>query len=719
MGGAFSIFDSKGPSTSPPHAGGAGHRPAGGHPAAAPPPRPPPPPELSPAELWRMMQVLPGAERRAAQMLLGLAVGDACGLPFELWHSRQNRVTADAALWHRDPAAGSRELRHLVLSLQVERLRRPGPLSAYARTFSDDTVCTDLKMAAVVQCLCVMQTNKRGDKRGGDPGELLWRCMMSQYIAWATNAGKALFQGTGGFTNSLMESAQRPVSSWGTPAFREAGRRFSATWPEQWYLDEVEGKCNGGAARHGGGGRIDAAQLSRASYGNGAVMSLAPGPIVEAVVSEKAPDYRVSLPALAALSRTHRHPHAVLGAELMGELCCAILRKQVGTTAAIPKCLLGSVAWNKVMTTDDLRLSAAYPIRAFQSWLKDGDCTEEEQRDAVYCFMGRASADLARHPPPWLCRGGARMGQLLRHFANHDDDFADGPQRRLRLADGEEVRFSQRALNTVLAAAWCAAGAQSVWELIARVIYIGGDADTIGAVAGQIACPLLPPEEVFQEFLTFVALDTCTDRAPCAEVARAAALRYAHRAMLFSSGRWDQLFQVPTLVDPAYAGLTDPHGAQAVRPARQGPRPRVLWLDAAFGNGTKSFAPGAQRRREAGLALERDCDLTRASQWQDALQRLVSSLQEGKRQFNFVIMDHRRDDGELKPGEELLRDVSELCGTDGPTLVFLTPYRDDIMAAKVSSLPAKMVRQDRPQQLLDLVVGNPLPSAPARVPPEV
>ena len=73
-------------------------------------------------------------------------------------------------------------------------------------------------------------------------------------------------------------------------------------------------------------------------------------------------------------------------------------------------------------------------------------------------------------------------------------------------------------------AIWCAAGAKTCVGWLQRMLYVGGDTDTIGAVAGspsvdlcshhkdllcacrscraagQIACPLLEPDDVMRSF---------------------------------------------------------------------------------------------------------------------------------------------------------------------------------------------------------------------------
>lgn len=94
-----------------------------------------------------------------------------------------------------------------------------------------------------------------------------------------------------------------------------------------------------------------------------------------------------------------------------------------------------------------------------------------------------------------------------------------------------------------------------------RRFYVGGDSDTVGAVAGQIACPLLDTGDVIENYKKFVAVDdsflsilhrTCS----------AAARRYLHRAILFASGNWVEMLNVPRLVDPYYEGITEQFGVR-------------------------------------------------------------------------------------------------------------------------------------------------------------
>jgi len=132
---------------------------------------------------------------------------------------------------------------------------------------------------------------------------------------------------------------------------------------------------------------------------------------------------------------------------------------------------------------------------------------------------------------------------------------------RLTVAGSQDecVRFSQRGLNSVIIAIWSAHGSTTCWDWLQRVLYVGGDADTVGAVTGQIACPLLDLSEVAANFRRFVALDVPVCADPYV-VNTAAARRFWYRCLLFAQGCWAQLLSTPRLVDPAYEGITTADG---------------------------------------------------------------------------------------------------------------------------------------------------------------
>lgn len=140
---------------------------------------------------------------------------------------------------------------------------------------------------------------------------------------------------------------------------------------------------------------------------------------------------------------------------------------------------------------------------------------------------------------------------------------------RMFLNGTEPLRFSQRALNSVIIGAWCVEHAVrhnlSMWSVLERCLYVGGDTDTVGAVAGQLAGPLLPLDEVCSYFRRFAGLDkSCLPptaiesfeeyQKPCLGcwAAGAAARRYFHRACLFSSNDWATMLTRPALNDPKY-----------------------------------------------------------------------------------------------------------------------------------------------------------------------
>ena len=155
---------------------------------------------------------------------------------------------------------------------------------------------------------------------------------------------------------------------------------------------------------------------------------------------------------------------------------------------------------------------------------------------------------------------------MLQAAANWDDDhghnWCQRNGKKLSRApphNAEPVLFSQRGLNTVLIALWCATGVQTPWEMVDRVIYVGGDSDTVGAVAGQIACAMLPESAVMEAFDTAVGLlstSITAENRTVVTMARAAAARYRHRVKLFVKGELETLHATPSMIDPEYPDLT-------------------------------------------------------------------------------------------------------------------------------------------------------------------
>merc|ERR1712127_366645 len=97
-----------------------------------------------------------------------------------------------------------------------------------------------------------------------------------------------------------------------------------------------------------------------------------------------------------------------------------------------------------------------------------------------------------------------------------------------------------------------------MWDVIERIIYVGGDVDTVGAVAGQLIGPMLTATEMCCSFRRYVGLDWMhlSRASPQGKVAGAAARRFFHRAVLFAGGQWQDLLNKRSLTDPVYEGLT-------------------------------------------------------------------------------------------------------------------------------------------------------------------
>jgi len=672
--------------------------------------------------LERELASLPPPARRGVLALLGLSLGDVLGLPFELAAHVKNRHRADAAA-----ARGIAELRRLTLDVVVERLGQRGPRNAYARTFSDDTACADLKMGAVVQCCELL---RRASFPDVNPPDLLWRCYLSQMLAWSRKNGGALFQGYGGFTKALL----KPEGMRSLPVCSDLGVAEvmgCSSWPVDWFIEHADEHCAGRG-------------VAAASYGNGTVMCYVPQVLAAEVCGWYPPEgwtcgvctlcnapgaatcdachgpapvtRSTGGPALVAalprLGNMHQHPDARKGAELLEETLRAVLKGDLATCAGLRAAVSSSATW-RALVESPLAQHPAYPVQAFHTFLLEGDCGASDAAAFVARLTGVESPPLAAALHSGWCenQGGMNFGQLLRTCANWDDDCGSGFQ-KLALPDGEAVRFSQRGLNSVLIALWCCCGATSVWDWAGRMLYVGGDSDTIGAVCGQIACPLLGEARVCQAFHHFVAVGDCVRR-PCAEVAAAAARRYFRRALLFSAGYWRQLAAEPRLVETTYPGLTDRAGEVALG---DNGFVKVLWVDRAFapagsgGGHSGGYGSGGSRaeaaRRHFAEEAERRGELRvrRAVSNDEAIEVLSTARAAGGAfpAFDAVISDlHRGRDPEA--GLALLQFVDSLWDGDDasrPLFCLLTPYYDSAINAAVKRRPRTcLVRHDRPEAI--------------------
>lgn len=630
------------------------------------------------------LSALSGPAKRAALSMLGLSVGDCTGLPFELGAHKHNRQRVDKA----NEAGGTWDLQRLVLELVVERLGHHGPNNTYARPFSDDTVCADLKAAALAEWA---QLRRRSGFSEQDTGDLLWKCYLAQLLAWSDASGGALFQGYGGFTKQLLRPDKGPRAP---SPFLNIGEDVPgcSTWPEDWFLVHAEEHCAGSK------------DWGVASYGNGAVMCFVPQ-VAAAHVGEAgggASNSGLDSRALGRLGDTHRHPEARVGAALLHDILSAVIQGSVTSCDELPTAIRSCSQW-KALLEGPLAEHAVYPLRPFDAFLARGDCTEDDALAFITRLTNLESPPLQQTAMPVVADGtnGAMMGKLLRTAANWDDEYGgtNGMEsRKLCLPDGEPIRFSQRGLNSVLIALWCCCRAKTTWAWISRLLYVGGDADTVGAVCGQIASPLLPQDDVCRAFRRFVAVADCMQRRPCADAAQAAARRYFRRTLLFCAGHWERLARYPRLVDPSYPELAGA-GARTDAP------PRVLWVDRAFAGGQRGRAEAA--RLHAAEEAERRglVRLRRASTRQEALDALQLAMV-GTEGFDAVVSElHLGRDSEA--GLELLQIVDSLW--DGararrPLFCLLTPYHDGQVSAVVRSRPrTSSVRHDRPEQIIRAV----------------
>ncbi|CAE7039332.1 unnamed protein product [Symbiodinium sp. CCMP2592] len=526
-------------------------------------PRPPPELDSSTSEpsfkdLETHCRKLNPQQRSALLGLLGTAIGDAVGLPFELHAHAKNRERFAIQQGESGESAAARFWSD-VMPFLSSRLS-PAEGTSFCRSYSDDTVCTDLKMHAIAKVVWTCGAMKVPENR-------LFEALMQEFLAWAHGSGGQLFQGYGGFTKDLLKPSRgnrlghlkielfQPDSDyWPTedflrfaqelgganvlalaPVLSRVGR--SAGFLEQFRLEEhCSGSYPGGFP----------------SFGNGAVMSMTPQVLFQMAGAG---------PAAQVLCCTHSEASAMLAADLLSELLRGIHERKLKSGKDIGRFVLKSAAWKQsVARLNQLQDDGyVYPCAAFREFLESGDCKADTANSFLHTLITKGNlppseSELVTHPGPF-----GYFGEMLRIAANFDDDAVRQGNRLV--VEGRPdvlVRFSQRGMNTTIMAIWCAAGAKTCVDWLQRMLYVGGDTDTIGAVAGQIACPLLEPDDVMKSFRQGVALDGLHGQAVA--VANAAARRFFYRSLLFVRASWSQLLQTPRLVDAKYDGLTTPDG---------------------------------------------------------------------------------------------------------------------------------------------------------------
>jgi len=469
-------------------------------------------------DLEQLLRGLPDKQRRAAQSLLCLAVGDAAGLPFEFRQEKREQIEQCCDGYRQRPGPASQKQIDSCIRRSIESRTSGRPAgTSFCRTFSDDTACTDLKMQSVAK----IATLGRGASRPE-----FFRQLMSEYICWASNARGNLFQGTGGFTRSFLrprksqcrnvsQAGNEPTAEFLTYAESFFGGELPNTWP---------------------------------SWGNGAVMSFAPQAVLMSAAGHEAIAGEV-LAGADILSSTHRHHTAQKGAQLLGDLLLQLYNSDIKDFAELLPACVHCEVWKELreMAVHDNH-GYIYPIRELEAVARVGDCSAEDADAFLHNLTGKHN--LLREE----CYG--CFGELLRVASNFGEiEYIYARNTK------EPVKFSQRGLNSVIIAIWCVAGSRSMMDVLERLLYVGGDTDTIGAVAGQFVGPLLSAEEVCHYFKRFVALDGIeTDGAEHLEVAAASAKRFFYRSVHFASSNWAELLLHRPLSDPIYEGLTDESG---------------------------------------------------------------------------------------------------------------------------------------------------------------
>lgn len=539
--------------------------------------------------LTTRLLALPGDEKRVAMSLIGNAIGDSIGLPFECRAGWDPAVEAFHSL--KTPVARRKFTEYLVRDRldnkpwdEITNVSKNG--GAFLRTWSDDTTCCDLKMSAAAHADYLLKANL--DKNANDTLKL---ALYQQYLKWAHIAEGSLFQGTGGFTQDFLRPGFRGRSNavakamQDTPLFHghsgykgenndvaevaaEADWVHGPFWPTPEFAGFTSGYFQG---RHG-----------FPSWGNGAAMSFAPDPVLAS--RWRAPEApRSDLCEAAALfSDSHLEPGAVLGSKLQRQLLEEVYAGRVASTEDLKAVVTTLQVFEELVEYGH----ESYPIAPFREWLEKGDCEVATAEAFLQNMTGRSDGKFDLSVAPHGVFGA--MLHLAGTYEHTDYSFEKCDERVEPCRPGrkEPIMFSHRGLNSVIIGIFASAGAASLWEAFDRVIYAGGDTDTVGACAGQIACPFFDPAEVVALYCDFAACCP-SSHADCEEaqqaqenlraslgwtsmpaaqldllvVANAAARRYFHRCLLFAAGDLEALEAYPSLLDPGFAGITSAGGA--------------------------------------------------------------------------------------------------------------------------------------------------------------
>lgn len=91
----------------------------------------------------------------------------------------------------------------------------------------------------------------------------------------------------------------------------------------------------------------------------------------------------------------------------------------------------------------------------------------------------------------WALRNGLSVKYITKRLYDEFDYYIDYDQAKLH----EEMTFDSSALNTVPVAIWAALNTQDFLNCMRMCLYIGGDVDTIAAMAGMLSQQRFPVDD--------------------------------------------------------------------------------------------------------------------------------------------------------------------------------------------------------------------------------
>lgn len=391
------------------------------------------------------------AKLKAALPVLfkAVAIGDCAGVSFEFNNDRQESFLC-----------GSQTLDEVKLQDLLDNAFSYG--DNWVRTFSDDTVLAYLRVLAVKHAVSLASGPQPRRVTRDDVNVFFAQCIWRwRFIGNNTGAKSSEFIRYGGFTMGMTSLPKDTSITNQTPDNMRAYMRHMLDYAKN-HIPPPPGK----------------GQEYAGSWGNGVVMSLGPFLLAKAIARIEHPN--IDQDAFDDVDATHVHIHARLASEFMARIIEARFTGAKTLHEAVKRELERP---DKIVWPEDPDVENAIPLvlkaveREYDELAIDSELTHRrllapDQLDAV--IQAEKQAQQPRRPV--FDARERRLGVLGRLMSGLST-MPKGPSNQLR--------FSQRACNTVAIGLYCALYGRTLEDVMELVVSIGGDTDSTGSVAMQ------------------------------------------------------------------------------------------------------------------------------------------------------------------------------------------------------------------------------------------